>query len=283
MSRAGLGLSLHDLVYGSDYRTLFDAWWDYARPNYFAIRDGKITGPVTVYYDPLVPVHHTNERLTGMKLLPAMGALPLKREDCVELFDVAMDQLGWRGTDPIVVPPGDFSMLQLLCSAFLARELGDDDLFARLKGFMEENHEPTWDDETGEFTWGYYLNEEHPRGQLNATAALVEVTRPESWWGLINRPNLRKFLEPTVHGVDFPKVCLSQADYDVERRILAVATDAGAPGATGEPTTFRVTNVVPEHCSVETDGARSDRWRVVEGDLEIETTVGKHAFVIRCG
>ena len=282
MSRAGLGLGLHDVVYGTDYRTLFDAWWDYARRNYFAMRDGKVVGSVTVYYDPLIPVHHRNDSLAGMKLLPAIGALPLKREDCRELFNVAMDQLGWRGTDPIVLPPGDFSVLQLLCSAFLARELGDEDLYARLKGHVEENHEPTWDGETGEFTWRYHLDEPHPRGQLNATAALVEVVRPGSWWSLINQPKLTKFVEPTVHAVDFPKVCLSQAIYDAERRILAVATDAGVPGAAGEPTTFRVSNVAPESCAVEADGARTDDWRAVGDELEISTTDGKHAFVIRC-
>ncbi len=282
MSRAGLGLGLHDIVYGTDYRTLFDAWWNYARRNYFAMKDGKVVGSVTVYYDPLIPVHHTNERIAGMKLLPAMGALPLKRDDARELFDVAMDQLGWRGTEPIVVPPGDFSVLQLLCSAFLARELGDDDLYARLKGSMEENHEPTWDAETGEFTWRYGLDEPHRRGQLNATSALVEVATSGSWWRLINEPNLTKFVEPTVHAVDFPKVCLSQAVYDSERRILAIATDAGAPGSVGEKTTFRIANVRPDGCDIEIDGTRSDDWQAVDGEIEISTTVGKHAFVIRC-
>ena len=282
MSRAGLGLGLHDVVYGSDYRTQFDAWWSYARRNYFSMRDGEIVGPVTAYYDPLIPVHHQNERNAGLKLLPAMGALPLKRDDSRVLFDVAMDQLGWRGTEPIVMPPGDFPVLQLLCSAFLARELGDDDLYARLKGYMEENHEPTWDSETGEFTWRYGLDEPHPRGQLNAASALVEVTSAGSWWSLINAPKFTKFVEPTVHSVDFPKVCPSQAVYDTERRILAIATDSGVPGAAGEPTTFRIANVRSDDCVIEIDGARSDDWRAVDGEIEVSTTVGKHAFVVRC-
>jgi hypothetical protein len=282
MSRAGLGLGLHDVIYGTDFGTQFDAWWDHARRHYFSMREGAVVGPVTHYYDPLIPVHHVNESMAAMKLLPAMGALPLKREDCRALYDVAMDQLGWRGTEPIEPGVGDFAVLQLLGSAFMARELGEDDLYARLQAHAEDNHEPTWDAETGEFTWGFGLGEEHPRGQLNATAALVEVTSPDSWWGLINQPNLRKFVEPTVHGVDFPKVCLSQAVYDVERRILAVATDAGAPGAAGEPTTFLVSNVAPEACVVEVDGVRSSDWRVAGDELEISTAVGKHTFVIRC-
>ncbi len=133
----------------------------------------------------------------------------------------------------------------------------------------------------GLFTWGFGLDEAHPRGQLNGAAAMAEAAGSGAWWGLINQPNFHKFVEPTVYDVDFPKVCLSQAIYDVERQILAIATDPGAPGAAGEPTTFRVTNVAAEHCVIEIDGVRSNDWRVVEGDLEISTTVDKHTFVIR--
>ena len=175
-----------------------------------------------------------------------------------------------------------FNVPEVLLGMFLAREFADDALYAKLKVYSEDNNEPSWDTETGEFTWRFGLDEEHPRGQLNATAAMVEAAGPGAWSDLINRPNQRKFLEPTVYGVDFPKVCLSQAIYDVERRLLAVATDAGAPGAEGEPTSFRVTNVAPETCAVEIDGVRSDDWRTVDGDLEISTSVGRHTFVVRC-
>ena len=82
-------------------------------------------------------------------------------------------------------------------------------------------------------------------------------------------------------GVDFPTVCLSQAVYDVDRRHLIVATDKGVPGALGQPTTFRITNVKPDNCTVVADGAMSDDWRAVEGDIEVSTTVGEHTFVIR--
>ena len=46
------------MLYGSDFRLAFDAFWDYAKRNYNPIRDGKVTGSVTMYYDPLVPCHH---------------------------------------------------------------------------------------------------------------------------------------------------------------------------------------------------------------------------------
>ncbi|MFQ5914535.1 MAG: hypothetical protein ACE5JS_15275 [Nitrospinota bacterium] len=282
MSRAGLGLGLHDLVYGSDFRTVFDAWWGYAKRNYFSIRDGEVTGSVTMYYDPLVPFHHPGDQVAIAKLLPAHGALPLKPEDTRALFKAAVEQLNWRSAEPLVVVETPFSVFEILYGMFLAREFEDVSVYAKLKAQSEAAHEPTLDEETGEFTWRFGLDEEHPRGQLNATAAMVEAAGQGAWSNILNKPNLRKFVEPTVYGVDFPNVCPSQAFYDVERRLLAVSIDAGAPNASGKPTTFRVTNVSPETCVVEVDGVRSDDWRIVDGDIEISTTIDKHTFVIRC-
>ncbi len=268
MSRAGLGLSLHDLVYGSNFRTAFDSWWDYAKRNYAA----------TMYYDPLLPHHHPGAR----KFTQAHAVLPLYRDDARGLFEAEVEQLNWRSAAPGGAGEMRYKVPDALLGMFLAREFADEALYAKLKACSDAKDEPTWDAETGEFTWRFGLNEEHPRGQLNATAALAEAAGPGAWSGLLNQPKLRKFLEPTVYGVDFPKVCLSQATYDVDRRLLAVATDAGAPLTAGEPTTFRVTNWVPEHCVVEADGVLSDDWRVVDGDLEVSTTVGTHTFIIRC-
>ncbi len=237
---------------------------------------------MTAYYDPLIPYHHPGDRVASMKFLPAHGALPLKTDDARVLFESGVEQLNWRSPEPIEVAEGDFATLEILYGMFLAREFGDEPLYAKLKAYSEANHEPTLDEKTGEFTWRFGLNEEHPRGQLSATAVMAETAGRNAWSNLLNKPNLRKFLEPTVYDVDFPKLCLSQAYYDVERRLLVVATDAGAPGSAGEPTSFRVTNVVPEACVIEVDGVHSDDWNPVEGDLEVSTTVDKHTFVIRC-
>ena len=97
-----------------------------------------------------------------------------------------------------------------------------------------------------------------------------------AWRRLFNKPNLHKFHEPTVYGVDFPAVGISQAWYDADRAQLIVATDAGLPRFAGTPTTFRVANVDLGTCRVEVDGRPSTGWRVIDGDLEITTTVGEH-------
>ena len=110
---------------------------------------------------------------------------------------------------------------------------------------------------------------------------MAEAIGEGAWWRLFNEPDLRKFVDPTVYGVDFPTVCLSQAVYDAARRLLVVSTDAGVPAARGRPTTFRVTNVAPGSCTVVADGERSGDWREVDGDIEVSTTVGEHTFLFR--
>ena len=52
----------------------------------------------------------------------------------------------------------------------------------------EASYEPTWDRERGEFTWGFGLGEEHPRGQFNAIMAAAEAVTPGAW----TRPGERR-------------------------------------------------------------------------------------------
>jgi len=66
-----------------------------------------------------------------------------------------------------------------------------------------------------------------------------------------------------VYGVDFPTVCLSQAYYDLDLRCLVISKDAGLPGASGRPTTFRVNNVEAHRCGVTVEGQPSQDWRIV--------------------
>lgn len=285
MVRAGLGLSLHDTLFGTSYVSVFDAWWEYMKTHYYPIRDGEIIGPTSSYYDPLVPIHQPGDHEPFFKLFIAKCALPRFPDDARVLFESAARYLNWRMDRPLEAPGGEGSgslgAFEVLYGLFFAREVGDTQLHSKLKAFSEEHHEPIWDESNGEFYWGFGLNEPYPRGQLNGAASLGEAVSEGAWQRLISRPHLRKHIEPVVYGVDFPTVCLSQAYYDVERRALVVTTDAGAPGAAGQPTSFRIRNVVPARSVVEIDGQRSKDWHDVDGDLELTTTVGRHSIVVR--
>ena len=277
-------MRLHDILYGSDTHRVFHNWWEYARREYLPLLEGREGDTLTQYYDPLINHHH----LTGLSggLGSAFAVAPQKPEAGRLLFEAAAEALGWTSHDPVRESSRELTTLEpsprnTLIGLALAREYGNDAVYAKLKAHAEEHYEPTWNRETGEFTWGFGLNELHPRGQLNAAMMTSEAGSEAALWRLFNQPNLRKFNDPTVHGVDFPTVCLSQAWYDVERRRLVVSTDSGIPGAVDQPTSFRVSNVVDvQRCQVITDGQLSRDWRSVGDELEINTKVGEHTFLI---
>ncbi|HUP87445.1 MAG TPA: hypothetical protein VM143_17470 [Acidimicrobiales bacterium] len=96
----------------------------------------------------------------------------------------------------------------------LAGEFADETTKARIWAAADEHFEPTWDFDRGEFTLGFGLGEDHPRGQWNARAMAGWVCGPGAWSDVCNRPDLAKFDEPTVVGVDFPRVAMREARWD---------------------------------------------------------------------
>lgn len=162
----------------------------------------------------------------------------------------------------------------------MAKEFDDKAVCVKLMAHAEDNYEPTWDAESGEFNWRFGLNEPHPRGQYNGYMATAEAGSPGAMSRIYDAPDLRKFLEPTVYGVGFPTVGLSQAYYDLDRRRLVVSMGPGLPGARDQQTTFRVNNVASQRCGVTVDGQPSQDWRIVGDELELTTAVAERTFVI---
>ena len=271
------------MLYGSDLHRVFHNWWEHAKELYGlgAIR-GRATDRSTLYYDPLVAYHHMTK--AGGHLLLSHELIGQKPDEARRLFEGAAEFLGWRSIEPLQEAVLDYTTLKgepsgTIRGLTLAREFGEDAIYAKLKAYAEANYEPVWDRESGEFTWGFGLNEWYPRGQYNASMAVHEAGSSGPFWRLYHEPNLRKFIEPTVCGVDFPNVCLSQAWYDAGRRTLVVSTDAGLPRVAGSATSFRVQNIGRD-VRVLIDGRPSEQWAIVDGELEITTTVGEHTILI---
>ena len=272
------------MLYGSDWHRVFNHWWERAKDLYGLGRiQGRGTDRSTLYYDSLVAYHHMTA--ASGHLMLAHELIAQKYEEAKLLFRGAAEYLGWTTRDEVKEGTIDFTTLKPEPSATirgltLSREFGEDAIYAKLKDYAEKHYEPTWDRESGEFTWGFGLNELYPRGQYNASMAVHEAGSRDAFWRLYNQPNHKKFLEPTVYDIDFPSVCVSQAWYDAERRTLIVSTDTGLPGAAGQSTSFKVSRVDVNNVSVRVDDHLSDQWSIVDGDLEIVTTVGEHTFLI---
>jgi hypothetical protein len=161
-----------------------------------------------------------------------------------------------------------------------AREMGDAAQYQALHALAEQHGEPTWDRERGEFYFRFGLGEPYPRGQANAVMMAAEAGGKQAWWRIFNEPNLRKFDQPTVSGVDFPRLGISQAFYDEGKEVLAVSTDAAEPWMVGTSTTFTVEHLrEPARWRLLRDGSVYEGWRVSgETSIEIKAEVRDHSY-----
>jgi hypothetical protein len=220
---------------GTSHHGAFDAWWEYAKDNYVSWENGDPVA-VDLYYDPIVD-EHVGRGAMGL-IAPAWYFAPQRPELARTGWRTAAALAGLIGAGPINGldnPANAVMMLQL------AGELADETTKGVLWEAAEDHIQPTWDEGRGEFTLGFKLNEPHPRGQWNARAMAGWVASPGAWSKIFNGPNLSKFDEPTVEGVDFPRVAMSEARWDgTTMHLAAHPMNAKIKGKT---TTIRLANL----------------------------------------
>ena len=144
-------------------------------------------------------------------IAPGWYLAPQRREVAEAAFTMVATLLGALGDGPIfgLDDPQAGPTLLLQAGEFAAPEVK-----AKLWDAADDQADPDWNTQRGEFTLGFGLDEPHPRGQLNARAMAGWVCRPGAWSAIFNEPNLDKFEEPTASGVDFPRIALSEARWD---------------------------------------------------------------------
>jgi len=268
------------VLYGGGTSAVFDQWWQYALEHYIPLPPVGHPPWVVMYRDPIIDYSHHGGPPVAIALALYLSAQ--KPDVARRLFDWVASAYHWNDGEPI---PSLRDPRTHALGLVLARELGAVHAERHLRAFAEERFEPTWDRGRGEFTWGFGLGEPVPRGQLNATIMMAEVLTEGAWWSLFNQPNLRKFAEPTVCGVDYPMLGIAQAWYDPEERCLAVTTYAADPRREGAATQFRVSGLGSLHgLQLTVDGEPFHEWKpVAAGTIEIRTSVTVHQFLIGRG
>jgi hypothetical protein len=270
-------LKLHDTLRGTDHHEVFRRWWrDTCRTKYLHLDGAELPASVTFYYDPILDVHHELPVMVGM--VPAIYLAPQVPDEARRLFQAGLTQMGlWETTGQITAPAPRGSALNL----WLAREWDLQWLSEPLAAAIDETCQPTWDTTRGEFTWGFQLDEPHPRGQYNGTMAAAHVATEGAWWRLANVGPGERFEEPTVVGVDFPAVALREARWDPSTTTLMV-TPVGIAPDTRARTTFRVTNIGdPAQWSVDDPPAADVQLRAIDADLEVDTQVRGEPVLLR--
>ncbi len=232
-----------------------------------------------VYYDPVIDEHHGHG--PGGLALPAWYLAPQRREVAQAGWEVSALLSGALGNGPIAGLDDPLNAVALLQ---LAGEFGEDSVRERIWDAADEFLEPTWDRESGEFTLGFRLGEPHPRGQLNARAMAARACTTGAWARIFNEPNLGKFAEPTVVGVDFPTVALSEARWDVGRGELRVRAVAKNEALGHEPTQFRVTNVADASgWTLRSEAGEVAHLGSAAGDVLVEIPADGRAWMITRG
>jgi hypothetical protein len=219
--------------------------------------DGENAVGVDLYYDPIVDEHVGNGPMGLMA--PAWYFAPQKREVARAGWLTAANFSGVFGDGPIAGLDNPASATMLLQ---IAGEFADPAAKDRLWEAAEEHIEPIWDTDSGEFTLGFRLNEAHPRGQWNARTMAGWVCEEGAWARIFNAPNLAKFDEPTVTGVDFPRVALSEARWDGEALHLAAHPQNKA--ARDSTTRIRISNL-----------ASTEGWAMTRPDGDVVALSGE--------
>jgi hypothetical protein len=108
----------------------------------------------------------------------------------------------------------------------------------------------------------------------------AEVASPGGWTRAFETPHLDKYTAPTVEGIDFPALGVSQAWNNSATGVLHVATYAAAPDRRGSETSWRVTNLPSAAgLTVRLNGQPFDRFEVVgPNTIRIDTTIDAHQF-----
>ena len=232
-----------------------------------------------LYYDPVIDEHHGHGPV-GLAL-PAWYLAPQRREVAQAGWELSAMLSGALGDGPIAGLDNPLNTVALLQ---LAGEFGEDSVRERIWDAAEVFLEPTWDRASGEFTLGFGLGEPHPRGQLNARAMAARACTAGAWARIFNEPNLSKFDQPTVVGVDFPTVALSEARWHVGRGELRVRAVAKNELLGGEPAQFRVTNVADASgWSLRSEAAPTRPLESAAGDVLVEIPADGRAWTITQG
>jgi hypothetical protein len=167
--------------------------------------------------------------------------------------------------------------LLLSYALWMAREVGDSTTEDKIRG--QTDFEPRFfGAENDRFAFWFGLDSEWPRGQLNASMMLTECGSPGAWWRVFNEPNLGIYNEPTLCGVDYPKIGIRRAQNDMNRGILEIETTMATPSRRGDLTSFTIDHLPnPADVSVTVDTIDYTRWRVSGADsIEIEMDINDH-------
>ena len=279
LSAAGLGFQLYDALFDKQTHDVYQVWLEHTKDKYYVFDSAGALEQTTFYYDPLI--EHFQRAGANFGLALSFYTMPQEPMFGEFLYHAAVKAMSWDDpSQPIMaLPDPRFIALGLAVS----KEFGDYATYAKLRTFAENNFEPKFfGDDGGEFGFYFGFGENYPRGQLSALAICAEIGDEGAWRKLFREPNMAKFSEPTVAGIDYPALGVAQAHNDKASGVLHLDIFAGSQARLGQETNFRITTL-PDSKQVKVlcDGKEYDSWKVLDDNsVEIKTTINSHVFQI---
>ncbi len=288
---AGLGHRLWDALNGTATQAGYQRYLDFSKTWVFGGNE-RPEDPYdwgTVYYDRDINVALNQPQndmpcfwtTVAYNTTPFESAWPEKiLRDCIAKFGQNDDRgLAIRHSPHIAGPLTLDDQWGQAFGMATAYELGDMDTYNPAAPTWMPPGEPRHED--GEFAYHFNLGEAWPRGIINHILGFSSCGGPGSTARMYNEPNLKKFEQPTLSGVDYPNLTVRQAWYDEGSRRLAVTVGAGQDASPlGSPTTLTVSNLngTPR---VLLDGVETNSFNDKgNGTIVIDATIGEHTVVV---
>jgi hypothetical protein len=293
VSVGGMAMHLTDKLHGTNTRTGYYRWLDWIKQENMVGGAETPDGPynwATIYYDRDIPynMNGPQHQIPGNWLCCAYQYSMSDLKLATRLYEGAINKFMITepdGSAHINLPPelgGGEDLVGFGAAVSCAWEFGDYDTHARLQRWANDHYQPTRKD--GEFYYKFGIDEQWPRGWPNDWMLMSVAGGPGSWQKMHNDPDIKKFHQPTLVGVNYPDVAVRQAKYDESIGALVLSITAGSDGKlAGEKTTFRIENLNPskDH-HVLMDGSPYNGWKAVtDTEISIDTTIAEHSFVIR--
>jgi|GEM_PF-1180965 len=289
---SGLGHRLWDAIHGTQTQAGFAKWLEFAKTWVFGGNE-RPDDPYTwgtVYYDRDINValNQPQNDMPCFWTTVAYNTTPYETEwpakilrDCLAKFGRDEDGAIRMCHSPHIAGPltldDQWGQAFAIATAY---ELGDTETYQRLRAYVDRAWEPVHSD--GEFGYLFNLGEAWPRGIINHILGFSSAGGPGSTARMYNQPNLKKFDQPTLSGVDYPNLTVRQAYYDEARGQLAITICPGCDAApVGAPTRLTIANLPNQSPRVVLDGTTSEAFiATAAGTIVVETTIGEHTLLI---
>jgi Linalool dehydratase/isomerase len=286
---SGAGVQLYDRLAGTAYSDSFTPWLNYLRTKLVTFDANRRATNLVGYYDDEIQGGLVDPGMqSGVNwIVTTWTGLPTDSSLFTTLYDGAMDLLYRRQADgSAMIRGGTYtdaaSDIATGLGAAVAAELGDTDRASALRAYVDAKYAPTWDRERAEFFYTFGLDEPWPRGQMNAWVMPARlVHRSGMWRALFQSPDTRRHTEPTLTGVDFPRLRVRQAWYDRSAQVLRIALTSPFSELRGRPTSVTIANLEPgARYAVRKDGVAQEHVTDSRAQLELSTTYGAQTFEI---